>query len=211
MNYSHCMTVAALLMTSLLVGCQQNDPSVPAENVEQLVDEAAEKTLEEKEQKVEKTKAASEQNDAATNENTEQPVTELQSKEVVQEPATQSLFDTYSQKLDAAAAEVDTIYATSEALTTVEMNDVSEQAFNVWDDLLNDMYGVLKAQLPAAEFEALRAEQREWIGERDEYATYIATEAADGGSAYTSIYIDAQMQYTAQRCSDFLYEYFINL
>lgn len=94
--------------------------------------------------------------------------------------------------------------------TTIEMNENASAVFNVWDKLLNDMYKTLKNNLSASEFAELQKDQREWITERDDYAEYAASEV-EGGSLYNSIYTHALADYTAQRCSDFLYDYMVGM
>lgn len=123
---------------------------------------------------------------------------------------TGSLFDTYNAKLDAASVEAQRISDSFTGYTTVEMNENAAQIFEVWDTLLNDMYGALKKNLSVDEFAQLQQDQREWITERDDYAEYTAAEV-EGGTLYNSIYVQAQADYTAQRCSDFLYDYMVGL
>lgn len=122
-----------------------------------------------------------------------------------------SLFDTYKAKYDATSAEVEHIANTFTGYTTVEMNEYANELFDVWDHLLNDMYKALKNNMSANEFTKLQQEQRQWIMDRDDYAEYIATQEAEGGSLYTSIYINALTDYTAQRCSEFLYDYMVGM
>lgn len=86
-------------------------------------------------------------------------------------------------------------------------------AFNAsyaqWDKLLNDIYGTLKSRLSAAEFENLRAVQRNWIPQRDADAQYAknnhgdyAVEIAEAMSLSSS---------TSSRCYELLYQYESNL
>lgn len=122
-----------------------------------------------------------------------------------------TLYEQYNAKFDAAATEVERLENEFTGYTTVEMNALAADVFDVWDTLLNDMYQALKKNLPADEFAQLQQEQRQWITERDEYAEYTATEQAEGGTAYNMIYIGAQSEYTSQRCADFLFDYMVGL
>ncbi|OCS91121.1 lysozyme inhibitor LprI family protein [Caryophanon latum] len=202
------MTVASSL---LLVACQDDAPVEETTEVAVEQEQAKETTTDVIEQ-VEETTTQVSVEEAAEEDAKINVVPPTEPAAQVEEPVSQtttSLFTQYEQKLSATAASAERVY--DNAMTTIEMEEAAQQAFSLWDALLNEMYGVLKNELSAADFEELRADQREWIAERDDYATYQATEQANGGSAYTMLYIDAQAQYTAQRCSDFLYDFMVSL
>lgn len=122
-------------------------------------------------------------------------------------PSTSKLYNKYEAKIAEATQQVEDLGDAFTGYTTVEINEHMNEIVNVWDGLLNDMYQALKANLPENEFAALKAEQRQWIKERDAYAEKTATEEAEGGTMYTMVYLSAISDYTEQRCSDFLYDY----
>lgn len=67
-----------------------------------------------------------------------------------------------------------------------------------WDDALNEIYGVLKQELPSNTMEELRQSQREWIIYRDNEAQK-ATE--EWGSLWKEFgYLTAQVYHTKLRC-----------
>ena len=121
-----------------------------------------------------------------------------------------TLFTKHEAKYEAADAKVEKLRAAFNGMTTVEINQHTEEVLLIWDDLLNEMYADLKAHLPSKEFEQLRTEQREWITERDDYASFKASEFT-GGTMYNSVYMEAQTEKTQSRCLDFLYDYFIHM
>lgn len=48
-------------------------------------------------------------------------------------------------------------------ITQTEMNDISYEVYQLWDQELNDIWGRLEETLDEASMETLRAEEREWI------------------------------------------------
>ena len=177
MNASKKTLVALVLSISLLAGCQEQ--MVATEDVEKTVERQV--TMEQAQQ-------------------VEKPA-------LVATPSTSKLYDEYEAKIAEAAQEVEALGDSFTGYTTVEMNAHMGEIVQVWDQLLNDMYQALKANLHESEFAALQAEQRQWIKERDVYAEKTATEEAEGGTMYTMVYLSAISEYTEQRCYDLLNEY----
>lgn len=68
-----------------------------------------------------------------------------------------------------------------EAVTQLDMNTVSQEMFQNWDDTLNIVWKLLEAELDSGAMEALRAEEREWIAIKDAEVE-AAGQAAAGGS-----------------------------
>lgn len=52
------------------------------------------------------------------------------------------------------------------------------QYYKEWDNLLNDMWAVIKTEKPAAEFELLRQDQSNWIDQKEKGFSEIPTEPA---------------------------------
>ncbi|RYG72419.1 DUF1311 domain-containing protein [Lentibacillus lipolyticus] len=50
-----------------------------------------------------------------------------------------------------------------EGKTTYAMKKIEDDSYDVWDGLLNEVYGSLKKQLPAEEMDQLRKQQRKWL------------------------------------------------
>ena len=74
----------------------------------------------------------------------------------------------------------------NEVVTQTEMNEKSQELFELWDGALNYLWGELKNVLPEKEFEELRDEQRTWIAQKEE-AVEIAGKEFEGGSLYTMV------------------------
>lgn len=74
----------------------------------------------------------------------------------------------------------------NEVVTQTEMNEKSQELFELWDGALNYLWGELKNVLPEKEFEELRDEQRTWIAQKEE-AVETAGKEFEGGSLYTMV------------------------
>lgn len=67
------------------------------------------------------------------------------------------------------------------SLNQAEMNMLSYEMYVVWDDVLNDLWQILKDTLAEEEMETLLEEQRTWIVDKEEEVKKAA-EGAGGGS-----------------------------
>ena len=74
----------------------------------------------------------------------------------------------------------------NEVVTQMEMDEKSQELFELWDGALNYLWGELKNVLPEKEFEELRDEQRTWIAQKEE-AVETAGKEFEGGSLYTMV------------------------
>ncbi|MGD6802037.1 lysozyme inhibitor LprI family protein [Rossellomorea vietnamensis] len=82
--------------------------------------------------------------------------------------------------------------------TMVEMEEQEQERFEKWDDMLNEIYGVLQEQLGKEEMEKLREEQREWVQQRDEEAKNASLKY-EGGTTESLEYIAARATLTRER------------
>lgn len=69
------------------------------------------------------------------------------------------------------------------SLTQGDMNLLSRQRYNVWDNALNDIWGLLKANLDGDTMQALTAEQLQWISEKEAAVKETAAENQGGSLA----------------------------
>ncbi|WP_100403459.1 lysozyme inhibitor LprI family protein [Bacillus sp. FJAT-42315] len=112
----------------------------------------------------------------------------------------------YYSKLDQiemGMADLEYIY---EQGTTVEVREAESERYKRWDDALNEIYGVLKKQLPSNEMEQLRKAQRKWVTYRDESAESAAA-SYEGGSWASVQYVSTQAELTKQRCYELVDRY----
>ncbi len=86
----------------------------------------------------------------------------------------------------------------TEALTQYQMNEKSQQLYELWDDALNYLWGELKAALPEEEFAKLLNEQLEWISYKENAAEEAGREF-EGGSMYVLVTSGEAARITEER------------
>ena len=111
----------------------------------------------------------------------------------------------YLKKLEQAKKEAERLNASNED-TTVALKKKAEDRLKLWDELLNDIYGVLKGQLPEEEMKELQIEQRNWLVHRDDTALK-ASEKYKGGTAEQLEYVMVLANLTEQRCYELVNTY----
>ena len=92
----------------------------------------------------------------------------------------------------------------NEVVTQIEMNEKSQELFELWDGALNYLWGELKNVLSDEEFEELRDEQRTWIAQKEE-AVEAAGKEVEGGSLYSMVVNTEAAKITEKRVYE-LYE-----
>lgn len=85
------------------------------------------------------------------------------------------------------------------AATTNDMYQHVCNEYKQWDDALNEVYGVLEAQLSASDMKKLQSEESQWIKDRDDKAKNDAAEMA-GGSMEKVLYEGSLAKSTKERC-----------
>lgn len=90
--------------------------------------------------------------------------------------------------------------------TQTEMREAKSEILSKWDSALNEIYGVLKKQLPADEMSSLKEEQQNWIIERDKLAKEEASIFA-GGTMEATIYVATLARLTKERCYELVQKY----
>ncbi|MGD6842449.1 lysozyme inhibitor LprI family protein [Bacillus infantis] len=86
------------------------------------------------------------------------------------------------------------------------MKKVENDRWEIWDDRLNEIYGVLQEQLPAEEMESLREEQRDWLKERDARALEASLKY-EGGTQEHLEYVAVLANLTEERCYELVETY----
>ncbi|WP_368503137.1 lysozyme inhibitor LprI family protein [Alkalihalophilus sp. As8PL] len=113
-----------------------------------------------------------------------------------------SAKEEYIQKLaHLDANDIDVVYET-------DGQAMEDHGYNLtlWDDILNEIYGVLKTQLSEAEMDALRDEQRQWIKDRDA-AAQARYDEEGGGTLSRIVHIEELADYTKTRCYELVHNY----
>ncbi|RII33778.1 DUF1311 domain-containing protein [Clostridium chromiireducens] len=83
--------------------------------------------------------------------------------------------------------------------TTNDMYQEACKEHKQWDDALNEIYGVLKSQLPASDMKKLQNEELQWIKDRDAKAKKDAEEMA-GGTMEKVLFQGSLANSTKERC-----------
>ena len=90
--------------------------------------------------------------------------------------------------------------------STYALKAVENERWETWDELLNEIYGVLKEQLLPDEMEQLREEQRDWIKFRDERALESSLQYK-GGTMEQLEYVIVLANLTEERCFELVENY----
>lgn len=85
------------------------------------------------------------------------------------------------------------------AVTTNDMYQEVCKSQKQWDDVLNEIYGVLKVQLSSSDMKKLQNEEIQWIKDRDDKAKKDAAEMA-GGTMEKVLFVGSLANSTKERC-----------
>jgi len=144
------------------------------------------------------------QTNANTNEITDSQSESDQSDENSASEIDQTIKDEYQNKLSDTKKAIDELKLADN--TTVSYKKFETDRWELWDQLLNDIYGTLKNELTEDEFEKLRAEQREWIKTRDQQAKEASLEF-EGGTWENVEYTSVLANVTEERCYELVEKY----
>lgn len=97
---------------------------------------------------------------------------------------------------EARAAELEEAFKNVQIQT--KMNEISGQIYNVWDDTLNVLWGMLKENLDEASMEELTQEELRWIEEKEAEAQKAGAEY-EGGSMYEMVVNRKAAEMTKER------------
>ncbi|MFC4403856.1 lysozyme inhibitor LprI family protein [Gracilibacillus xinjiangensis] len=117
-----------------------------------------------------------------------------------------SLKEVYLQKLNETKTEMDKLRDNPEDSSTYALKNVESERFDVWDEMLNEVYGILEEQLPANMMGQLRQEQRDWIENRDNTAKEASIKYA-GGTMEQLEYVAVMNHLTEERTFELVREY----
>ncbi|WP_102275607.1 lysozyme inhibitor LprI family protein [Cytobacillus massiliigabonensis] len=118
--------------------------------------------------------------------------------------STANLKEVYLKKLNEAKIEVEKMEA--EDTSTYALKKVENDRFDVWDALLNEIYGVLKEELTPEKMDQLRTEQRNWITYRDDSAKEASLKF-QGGTMEHLEYVAVLANLTEERCYEIVEDY----
>ena len=105
-------------------------------------------------------------------------------------------------EVEESMSDLDDLYAGS----TIEMKEAASQCLERWDNMLNEIYALLRQQLSTSASNDLKNKQVEWIKYRDQKAKNESSEFA-GGTMEGLIYLDSLAQTTKERCYELVNTY----
>lgn len=115
-----------------------------------------------------------------------------------------SLKEEYLKKLNDTKKETEELGAADSS--TYALKKVENDRWDMWDELLNEIYEVLKEQLPSKEMEQLREEQRNWIKHRDDSALEASLKYKGGTQEHLE-YVTVLANLTEERCYELVEDY----
>ncbi|WP_163971691.1 lysozyme inhibitor LprI family protein [Oceanobacillus halotolerans] len=115
-----------------------------------------------------------------------------------------SLKEEYLKKFNDTKKETEELEAVD--LSTYALKKVENDRWDTWDELLNEIYGVLKEQLPPEEMDQLREEQRNWIKYRDDRALEASLKYKGGTQEHLE-YVTVLANLTEERCYELVVDY----
>ena len=117
---------------------------------------------------------------------------------------TESKKDQFLQKLNDTKKVTEELKASDSS--TYALKKVENDRWVIWDELLNGIYGVLKAQLQPVEMDVLREEQRKWMKYRDESALEASLKFKGGTQEHLE-YVTVLANLTEERCFELVGDY----
>lgn len=163
--------ILMLIMSMFLFGCGSSEEETTANNepVKDLVIETQEEETEEVEEQETEVK---EQEEDTTEEKTE----EKKEQKSVDKAAVEKLLADAEKE----AAALEKKLAEDASLSQADMNELSNEIYVVWDEALNELWGILKDTQDENAMNELLKEQREWIDMKEAEVKKAGEEFAGG-------------------------------
>lgn len=135
----------------------------------------------------------------------DEEVKEQVEEEGSNEVGQQSYKSEYINKLNSVEEGMSDLEYLYENGVTAEMNEAEATKFARWDDMLNEIYSLLKTQLSESEIKELKNKQISWIEYRDKTADRESNEC--GGSMAGVQYNTTLGRVTKERCYELVNTY----
>lgn len=122
-----------------------------------------------------------------------------------------NMYQIYSNRASTIVSRYDNPAASIDGTTQGsedKMINAENARYAQWDALLNDIYGTLKTNLSASDFNSLRNYQRQWISDRDATADQASIDAESMDSYTPKVsHAMALAESTKERCYELLNDY----
>nr|WP_240951771.1 lysozyme inhibitor LprI family protein [Bacillus sp. RO2] len=142
--------------------------------------------------------------DLEDNNETNEKVDTSINETIEEEEASTSVKEKYIRQLGYTKKEAEELEATDSS--TYALKKVENDRWELWDNLLNEIYGVLEEQLSAEEMVELREEQRNWITYRDDRALEASLKYKGGTQEHLE-YVAVLANLTEERCYELVTNY----
>lgn len=109
----------------------------------------------------------------------------------------------YLNKLDQIQIEVDNLNESC-GESDQQIRATQEVIYKKWDDMLNEIYSLIKKDLSSSEAHDLKTKELAWIKYRDKKAE---NDAENGEFSYSILYSDSLIESTKERCYELVNEY----
>lgn len=172
-----------IMIATTFTGCGNNNGGKVSEQ-ENIQIEEQNKLIEDENAKEDK------KNDKKNDEKEDLAVTEVESE---------SKKDIYLQKLDDIEVGLADLRELSGSGITLDMRKAASETYRRWDDVLNEIYSVLKVELSSSDMDVLTEKQLEWIDYRDKTAKEDSLKYK-GGTIEPVVYTSTLASLTKERC-----------
>src|SRR5690625_2647997 len=152
-NFKKLLSIilSTIALVCVLVACGNESEEVTSDEEEPATETTGERDEKSHTQEEPQQPESDLQTDHEESEDDEAKVDEIENSE-----PNESLKEDYLEKLKETKMEADSIEP--EDSSTYALKAVEDYRYEIWDDILNEIYKVLQEQLPPEEMEALRAE-----------------------------------------------------
>lgn len=159
--------ILMLIMSMFLFGCGSSEEETSVNNVpvEDLVIENQEEETEE-----------AEEQETEVKEQEEEKIEEKKKQKSVDKAAVEKLLADAEKE----AAALEKKLAEDASLSQADMNELSNEIYVVWDEALNELWGILKDTQDENTMNDLLKEQREWIDMKEAEVKKAGEEFAGG-------------------------------
>ena len=112
----------------------------------------------------------------------------------------------YLSKMNSLETKLRNELASLDTGVTIDMHNSAYIEYNAWDKMLNEIWGILKNQLPESEMSALAKKQVEWISYKENAGESAADEFSTGSYAPIAE-VTSLVQNTKARCYELINNY----
>lgn len=203
-NNKALLTIFIFVLIILLVACENSSAKSDHDGNNQSSDHTSDEEIHDSSEENATETVTNEE--MGTKEETEKTSDQLpeEKEETTANDTTTNQKETYLNKLNETNEKTESMEAVDSS--TYALKDVAHKQYEAWDDLLNEIYGVLEKQLSAEEMSQLREEQRDWITHRDETAKEASLEY-EGGTMEQLEYVTVLANETKERCYELVEVY----